>query len=54
MENYLSRQRMELFASTYAASVYPANSLAQKKPERSHYLETQRRVIQKLANDDII
>ena len=56
MGNLLSRQRLELFAAVYGgAPVYPANTLldptgAVVVPERSHFLETQRRVIERLAS----
>jgi CTP-dependent riboflavin kinase len=56
MGNLLSRQRLELFAAVYGgASVYPANTLLDANgavvvPERSHFLETQRRVIERLAS----
>lgn len=46
MANYLSRLRMELFATTYQQSIYPANSLAHKKPDRSHFIQTQLGVIE--------
>ena len=56
MGNLLSRQRLELFAAVYGgAPVYPANTLLDPTgsvvvPERSHFLETQRRVIERLAS----
>jgi predicted amidohydrolase len=55
MGNLLSRQRLELFAPVYAGSpVYPANSLLDPDrrvvtPERSHFIDTQRAVIERLA-----
>jgi predicted amidohydrolase len=55
MGNLLSRQRLELFAAVYAGNpVYPANTLLAADgsvtvPERSHFLETQRKVIERLA-----
>jgi predicted amidohydrolase len=55
MGNLLSRQRLELFAPVYgAAPIYPANTLLDANgavvvPERSHFLETQRQVIERLA-----
>ncbi|HYC05612.1 MAG TPA: nitrilase-related carbon-nitrogen hydrolase [Azospirillaceae bacterium] len=55
MANYLSRQRLELFAQTYAGtSVYPADSLADKVPTRAHFVETQRAVIEKLSESGVI
>jgi predicted amidohydrolase len=55
MGNLLSRQRLELFAPVYGgAPVYPANSLLDPDgrvitPERSHFIDTQRAVIERLA-----
>jgi deaminated glutathione amidase len=54
MNNFLSRQRFELFAATYAKSIYPANSLANKKADRMHFTETQKTVITKLKQNGII
>lgn len=56
MGNLLSRQRLELFAAVYGgAPIYPANTLLGPDgqvtvPERSHFLETQRRVIERLSD----
>ena len=55
MGNMLSRQRLELFASVYSgASVYPPNTLlgpdgSVTVPERSHFIATQRQVIERLT-----
>ncbi len=55
MGNLLSRQRLELFASVYTgAAIYPPNTLlapdgSHKVPDRSHFLSTQRQVIERLA-----
>lgn len=55
MGNYLSRQRLELFAETYATmGTQPANALldkdgAVKTPERSHFADAQAAIIAKLA-----
>jgi predicted amidohydrolase len=55
MGNLLSRQRLELFAPIYGGTpVYPANTLlgpdgSVTVPERSHFLETQRKVIERLV-----
>jgi predicted amidohydrolase len=55
MGNLLSRQRLELFAPVYGGTpVYPANSLLDTAgrvvtPERSHFIATQRTVIERLA-----
>lgn len=55
MANILSRQRFELFAESYAKhSFYPANTLLDKKAERSHFVETQKSVIEKLVEKEII
>lgn len=59
MFNTLSRQRLELFASLYSDnSVYPANTLLEKGevrvPERSHFLQTQASVIERLTREGII
>ena len=48
MSNFLSRQRFELFADTYSKTVYPANTLIDKKAERSHFIEMQKMVIEKM------
>lgn len=54
MSNYLSRQRFELFAPTYAQSIYPANSLQGKNSSRSHYIQQQQNVIASLKEKKII
>ncbi|MBK7704410.1 MAG: nitrilase [Acidobacteria bacterium] len=55
MGNILSRQRFELYAESYAKnSFYPPNTLIGSKADRSHFIETQKRVIAKLADDDVI
>jgi deaminated glutathione amidase len=54
MSNFLSRQRNELFASTYNQTVYPANSIANKKIDRSHFVNTQKEVIEGLKERKII
>jgi deaminated glutathione amidase len=54
MSNFLSRQRNELFAETYKKTVYPANSLLDKKADRSHFLTTQQEVIARLRTKGII
>jgi deaminated glutathione amidase len=51
MGNFLSRQRFELFAEIYSQSVYPANTLLDKKVERSHFIETQKTVIAKMNKE---
>jgi predicted amidohydrolase len=58
MGNLLSRQRLELFSAAYAGSIYPANTMLTADgltiPERGHFLDTQRRVIDRLAVSGII
>jgi len=54
MSNLLSRQRLELFAATYAGSVHPPNTMLDAKgqpfvPERAQLAATQRRVIDSLT-----
>ncbi|HNP64221.1 MAG TPA: nitrilase-related carbon-nitrogen hydrolase [Woeseiaceae bacterium] len=55
MPAYLSRQRLEAFASTYADfSVYPPNTLLRDGkpfvPERSHFLETHGKTIERMRS----
>ncbi len=59
MPNYHARQRLELFAAVYGdTSVYPANSLLEDgeavMPERSHFIDMQRQVIDRLAKKGLI
>ncbi|MBX9732539.1 MAG: hypothetical protein K2X37_00615 [Chitinophagaceae bacterium] len=54
MANYLSRMRMELFTKTYQESVYPVNSLTDKKPDRSHFIQMQLGVIEALKHKGVI
>ncbi len=59
MTNYLSRQRTELFASTYAAPSHQrANALvdagAVKVPDRDHFNRVQAETIERLAKDGLI
>lgn len=60
MNNMLSRQRTELFRSTYTGhSLYPANTMldadgALRRPEREHFVATQRAVIERLSKDGVI
>ena len=60
MPNVLARQRLELFADTYAKnSVYPSNTLLDANgqhvvPERAHFVETQRAAIEQLVEKEII
>lgn len=59
MPSYLSRQRLEAFASTYSnISVYPPNSLLRDGqhfvPERTHFLETHKNTIERLDREGLI
>jgi len=59
MGNLLARQRLELFAATYAGSVHPANSMLGPDgrptvPDRQQFAATQRAVIERLARDGLI
>lgn len=60
MPNYLSRQRLELFADTYGRySVYPANTLIDGSgqavlPERAHFVDTQKAAIRRLIDDGLV
>ncbi|WP_439532822.1 nitrilase-related carbon-nitrogen hydrolase [Polymorphobacter sp.] len=58
MTNYLSRQRLELFAASYAGQVQPANSLLSdgvvKTPDRDHFRRMQDEVIARLEKSGII
>jgi predicted amidohydrolase len=59
MTNYLARQRLELFAQTYAAmSVQPANGMLEdgvlKVPDRDYFLRTQQMVIDRLDKAGLI
>ncbi len=59
MGNLLARQRLELFSSTYAQSLHPANTMLDDQgaavvPDRSHFLSVQRSVIERLSRDGVI
>ncbi len=54
MANYLSRQRMELFAPYYNQSIYPANSLLQQQASRVHFVQQQQASIVLLKEKGII
>jgi len=61
MPNYNARQRLEVIANTYqATSVYPANTLLDPQsgvpfvPDRAHFIERQRQVINDLTDRDLI
>ena len=63
MTNYLSRQRTELFASTYAAASHQRgnalieddpNGLTVKVPDRDHFNRVQAETIARMAKDGLI
>lgn len=58
MTNMLARQRLDLFAATYAQGVYPANNMLAagdiRVPDRSHFMATQQAVIDGLVARGII
>ena len=60
MTNLIARQRLSLFRSTYdQPNFYPADNLIDEagdaiKPDRSHFLEQQARVIAELKKADLI
>lgn len=49
MSNFIARQRFELYADSYAQyHFYPANTLLNKVPERSHFVKTLQESIDRL------
>ena len=59
MGNMLTRQRLELFAATYAGSVYPPNTMLDDKGQpvardRSHFAQTQRHALETLTRRGVI
>jgi predicted amidohydrolase len=58
MTNYLARQRTEIFAESYKATVQPADSLIEngvvKIPDRDHFRRVQDQVIERLAKNGLI
>ncbi len=55
MDNVLSRQRFEAYAESYRQhTFYPANTLLDKVPERSHFLRTQQETIRRLIDAGVI
>lgn len=60
MSNMLARQRLELFADTYATlATQPANSLLNadgsvKMPDRAHFIGAQQASIKKMSDDGVI
>lgn len=54
MENLLPRQRYELYATSYARTCYPANTVPAEGVARSHFVATQRAVIEQLTEHNLI
>jgi predicted amidohydrolase len=59
MSNFLSRQRLELFAPIYGGtSPHPANSLMQNGapiiPDRDHFVRNQETIIERLSKEGLI
>lgn len=54
MSNFLSRQRLELFADAYSQSIYPANTLSGKIPDRAHFITQQKAALALLKEKRII
>ena len=55
MNNFLSRQRFELYAESYRQhSFYPPNTLADTHPSRNHFMQTQKETIERLAKLGVI
>ena len=54
MTNQLARQRLEVFAATYAGQVQPPDSLADTVPDRDHFLRVHHQTIERLAKEGLI
>lgn len=55
LNNFLSRQRFELYAESYAQThFYLANTMENKEIDRKHFLKTQQEAIDRLSNLGII
>jgi len=54
MTNLIARQRYEVVKDSYSNIIYPANNLADKVPDRQHFLDTQKEVIQNLIDKGVI
>lgn len=53
MNNYIARQRFELFAESYAKySIYPPNTFLNKKPDRADFLENVRRAVDRWTSSE--
>ncbi|HBB32725.1 MAG TPA: nitrilase [Cyanobacteria bacterium UBA8803] len=55
LNNLLCRQRLELYADTYAqSSVYPPNTMLDRVVDRQHFIQTQRETIEQLVKLGLI
>ena len=58
MPNYFARQRLEVFAASYAGTVYPPNTLLDGGrhivPERSHFMDRQRETLERLHDENLV
>ncbi|OKH37310.1 nitrilase [[Phormidium ambiguum] IAM M-71] len=55
LNNFLSRQRFELYAQSYAQThFYPANTMENQEIDRKHFMKTQQEAIDRLSNLGII
>ncbi len=59
MGNVLARQRLELFAATYAGSIYPANNMLDADgkptvPDRAHFMAMQKQSIGNLVAHGVL
>jgi predicted amidohydrolase len=55
LNNFLSRQRFELYAESYLqAHFYPANTMENGEIDRKHFMKTQQEAIDRLSNLGII
>ena len=54
INNFLSRQRMDLYRDTYAKAIWPKNSLADRPPSRDHMTGVHQEVMAKLKAAGII
>ncbi|MEQ9110389.1 MAG: nitrilase-related carbon-nitrogen hydrolase [Rhodospirillaceae bacterium] len=54
INNFLTRQRMDLYHDTYAQDIWPKNSLADRAPTRDHMAGVQQDVLARLIATGII
>lgn len=54
MTNLLARQRYEVVESSYQQTIYPANNLDNKLPDREHFMKMQADVIESLVKRGVI